>query len=98
MAHAVCLWQAHCVNNSEKNTQGVRQRRPVGKTPCYKKWIATPLARNDNFNCIHAFSYALKNKFAILNLVRTFFNFDNLFGKKKPNFVINKKFFQGDTQ
>ena len=24
VAHAVCLWQAHCVNNSEKDTQGVK--------------------------------------------------------------------------
>ena len=24
VAHAVCLWQAHCVNNSEKSTQGVK--------------------------------------------------------------------------
>ena len=28
---------AHCVNNSNRSTQGVRHRRPVGKTPCYKK-------------------------------------------------------------
>ena len=28
---------AHCVNNSKRSTQGVRHRRPVGKTPCYKK-------------------------------------------------------------
>ena len=24
LAHAVCLWQAHCVNNSEKDTQVVK--------------------------------------------------------------------------
>ena len=28
---------AHCVNNSKRSTQGVRHRRPVGKTSCYKK-------------------------------------------------------------
>ena len=28
---------AHCVNNSNRSTQGVRHRRPVGKTSCYKK-------------------------------------------------------------
>ena len=42
------------------------------KTHCYKKWIATPSARNDD-----------KNNFAILNLVKPFltsikFNFDSL--------------------
>ena len=41
--------------------------------------------RNDNFN----YTYALKNKFAILNLVRTFFNFDNLL-ERNLHFVINK--------
>ena len=81
---------AHCVNNSEKSTQGV-------KTPCYKNWIATPSARNDNFNYIHAFSYALKNNFAILNLVKSFLTsitFDSLSRKIKiPCLVIKKIIF-----
>ena len=55
---------AHCVNNSEKNTQGV-------KTPCYKNWIATPSARNDNENNFAIFNYALsgvlKNQFEIIS-------------------------------
>ncbi len=29
--------EAHCVNNSEKSTQGVRRRRPDGKAPCYSE-------------------------------------------------------------
>ena len=37
----------------------------------------------------YAFSYALKNNFIILNLVRTFFNFDNLL-ERNLHFVINK--------
>ena len=67
------------------------------KPHCYKKWIATPhavcltaSARNDNFN----YPYALKNNFAILNLVKTFLTsitFDNLSRKiKNPCLVINK--------
>ena len=72
------------------------------KPHCYKKWIATPhavcltaSARNDNFN----YPYALKNNFAILNLVKTFltstkFTFDNLSRKiKNPCLVINKNSF-----
>ena len=43
-----CRWQAHCVSNLEKSTQGVT-------TLCYKKWIALARLkpqsepRNDKF-------------------------------------------------
>ena len=49
---------AHCVNNSKRSTQGVRHRRPVGKTPCYKKLDCFAYARtrcaphgDDNIFC-----------------------------------------------
>ena len=70
----------------------------------FKNCIATPhavcltaTARNDNFNYIHAFSYKLKNNFAILNLVKSFLTsitFDSLSRKiKNPCLVINKNSF-----
>ena len=40
---------AHCVNNSNRSTQGVRHRRPVGKTPCYKKLDCFTTVRNDRY-------------------------------------------------
>ena len=40
---------AHCVNNSNRSTQGVRHRRPVGKTSCYKKLDCFAYARNDRY-------------------------------------------------
>ncbi|WP_236847286.1 hypothetical protein, partial [Brachyspira catarrhinii] len=61
----------------------------------YTNWIATPSARNDNFN----YTYALKNNFAILinkglqPLVLTSITFDSLSRKIKiPCLVINFKF------
>ena len=50
--------------------------------------------RNDDFNYI----YALKNNFAIINLVKTFltsikFNFDNLSRKIKNPCLVIKKFY-----
>ena len=79
---------AHCAQLQKyairKSAQGV-------KTPCYKKRIATPLARNDNFN----YTYALKNNFIILNLVKTFLtsiNFDSLSRKIKSPCLTIKKF------
>ena len=52
-----------------------------------------PSARNDNFN----YTYALKNNFAILNLVKSFLtsiNFDSLSRKIKiPCLVINFNFY-----
>ena len=41
---------AHCVNNSNRSTQGVRHRRPVGKTSCYKKLDCFTTVRNDGKN------------------------------------------------
>ena len=76
---------AHCVQLQKyairKSTQGVT-------THCYKKWIATPSARNDS-----------ENNFVIPNLVKTFltlfkFTFDSLSRKiKNPCLVINKNSF-----
>ena len=40
---------AHCVNNSNRSTQGVRHRRPVGKTSCYKKLDCFTTVRNDRY-------------------------------------------------
>ena len=59
------------------------------------------LVRNDNFNHVHAFSYALKNNFAILinkglqPLVLTSITFDSLSRKiKNPCLVIKKNLYQ----
>ena len=50
------------------------------KPHCYKNWIATPSARNDNFNYIHAFSYALKNQFEIMSCNESYdFNHNNFY-------------------
>ena len=73
---------AHCVNNSEKSAQGVT-------TPCYKNWIATPSARNDNFN----YTYALKNNFIIPNLVKTILTLDSFTRKIKSPCLTIKKFY-----
>ena len=43
---------AHCVNNSKRSTQGVRHRRPVGKTSCYKKLDCFTTVRNDGKNIV----------------------------------------------
>ena len=37
--HAVCRWHAHCVNNSEKSTQGVT-------TPCYSDFAFSGALKN----------------------------------------------------
>ncbi|WP_236847298.1 hypothetical protein, partial [Brachyspira catarrhinii] len=55
--------------------------------------------RNDNFNYVHTFSYALKNNFVILNLVKSFLasiTFDSLSRRiKNPCLVINILFIGG---
>ena len=53
-AHAVCRWQAHCVNNSEIGMQGV-------KTPCYSDFAFSGalknqfeiISRNENYAFNH---------------------------------------------
>ena len=72
---------AHCAHLQKyairKSAQGVT-------TPCYKKRIATPLARNDN-----------ENNFIIPNLVKTILtsiNFDSLSRKIKSPCLTIKKF------
>ena len=69
--HAVCRWQAHCVNISEKSMQGGSLRltspqsvRPLGTTPCYSDF---------------AFSYALKNHFEIISQSNYGFCYKNYF-------------------
>ena len=53
VAHAVCRWQAHCVNNSERSTQGVKGNYPLlldcrichckRSEAIYKVWIASAI-------------------------------------------------------
>ena len=58
------------------------------KTHCYKKWIATPLARNDNFN--YAFSYALKNKFEIISRNENYaFDYNKYFCRNGNNRIFS---------
>ena len=79
MAHAVCLWQAHCVQLQKdairNGTQGVT-------TPCYKKWIATPSARNDGENNFAIFNYAFSYayNFEIMSCNESYdFNHNNFY-------------------
>ena len=61
-AHAVCRWQAHCVNISEKSMQGGSLRltspqsvRPLGTTPCYSDFASNfeIISRNENYAFNH---------------------------------------------
>ena len=73
-AHAVCRWQAHCVNISEKSTQG-GSIRLTSPQECACRWQAHCVNNSEismqgvTIPCYSefAFSYALKNQFASLN-------------------------------
>ncbi len=59
----------------------------------YTKWIATPSlrsARNDKFNYIHAFSYALKNKFEIISRNENYaFDYNKYFCRNGNNRIVS---------
>ena len=97
--HAVCRWHAHCVNNSEKSTQGVT-------TPCYSDFAFSGALKNqfaslnNNVADAHCVNNSEKSTqgvktallYNFLTLIR--FNFDSLSRKiKNPCLVINKNFF-----
>ena len=80
---------AHCVNNSKRSTQGVRHRRPVGKTPCYKKldcftrqrWTLVPFAMTGKIKIAHAVRHMAMTITKIFNSI-SFRDYSLLFIKK----------------
>ena len=86
-AHAVCRWQAHCVNISEKSTQG-GSIRLTSPQECACRWQAHCVNNSEismqgvTIPCYSefAFSYALKNQFEIISRNENYaFNHNNFY-------------------
>ena len=94
VTHAVCRWQAHCVNISEKSAQEGSLRltspqsvRPLGKTSCYSDFAS-------NFEIISQsyYGFCYKNYFFNLNQVfRNNYDFCESF-ERNSNYDFEKNY------